>query len=127
MQVGHDFPADTPHVRRDTRHVQREVPDDPGEVSNVPTTGRIIWQCLPCLSPSARLPTAWCRTPRPQLSGRSETSSLRETSHVCQETLQVLQEVGQVPQEVGRVPQAVCQVRQKMVKVRQVTFTGTLG
>jgi hypothetical protein len=31
-QVGHNILANIPHVRRDTRHVQREVPDNPGEV-----------------------------------------------------------------------------------------------
>jgi hypothetical protein len=73
------------------------------------------------------LPPAWRRTPRPQLSSCSATSSQQETSHVRPETLQVLQEVGQVSQEVGQVLQEVCQVRQEMGKVQQGTFASTLG
>jgi hypothetical protein len=36
VQVGQDLPVDSPHVRRDTRQVRQEVPDNPGEVDHVP-------------------------------------------------------------------------------------------
>jgi hypothetical protein len=92
-------------------------------------TGRNTWQRSPSPLPSARLPPAWKRTPRPQLSGCTATLShiRRETSHVCPETSEVLQEVGQVSQEVDQVPQEVRQVRQEMGKVQQGTFTSMLG
>jgi hypothetical protein len=42
MQLGQNLPADGPHVRPETRHVRREVPDNPGEVDHVPQEPRDI-------------------------------------------------------------------------------------